>query len=251
MNYKHLLALIIFVVFSSCKNEQHLYKIEGKRIEINADIPSNDSIENFIAPYREHINKSLDSVLAYSVETYSKNDGDFNTALGNLMVDALMEQSKPIFKKRTGHEIDMALLNHGGIRSILPKGDVTIRTAYNLMPFENSSVVVALKGKYVNELVEYLSKAKRAHPIAGLQLTLTKDYDVQSATINGLPIDENRTYYVLTNDYLYNGGDHMNFFKKGDSLYVLDYKIRNALIDYFSKKDTLRPTIDDRFIQIN
>lgn len=249
MNYKYFFGIALFAFLTSCNNEQHLYKIEGKRIEINETLPSNDSIESFIAPYRKHINQSLDSVLAYSVSTYTKNDGELNTALGNLMVDALFEQSNPVFKNRTGHEIDMALLNHGGIRSILSKGDVSIRTAYDLMPFENSAVVVALKGKYVNDLIDYLARAKRAHPISGLKLVLTKDNKVSSATINGEPVDENRTYYVLTNDYLYNGGDHMNFFKEGDSLYVLDYKIRNALIDYFRKKDTLKPTIDDRFIQ--
>jgi len=249
MNYKYFFGIALFAFLTSCNNEQHLYKIEGKRIEINETLPSNDSIESFIAPYRKHINQSLDSVLAYSVSTYTKNDGELNTALGNLMVDALFEQSNPVFKNRTGHEIDMALLNHGGIRSILSKGDVSIRTAYDLMPFENSAVVVALKGKYINDLIDYLARAKRAHPISGLKLVLTKDNKVSSATINGEPVDENRTYYVLTNDYLYNGGDHMNFFKEGDSLYVLDYKIRNALIDYFRKKDTLKPTIDDRFIQ--
>jgi hypothetical protein len=30
----------------------------------------------------------------------------------------------------------------------------------------------------------------------------------------------------------------------------LSYKIRNILIDYFTKKDTLNPVIDDRFIQL-
>ncbi|HMC02386.1 MAG TPA: hypothetical protein VKN14_15205, partial [Flavobacteriaceae bacterium] len=59
-----------------------------------------------------------------------------------------------------------------------------------------------------------------------------------------------KTYYVATNDYLYSGGDNMTFFKPNDSLYDLNYKIRNALIDYFKKTDTIKPVIDDRFIQI-
>ena len=43
----------------------------------------------------------------------------------------------------------------------------------------------------------------------------------------------------------------MDFFKKSDTLYVLDYKIRNALIDYFTETDTINPVIDDRFIKKN
>ncbi len=42
----------------------------------------------------------------------------------------------------------------------------------------------------------------------------------------------------------------MDFCKTNDSLYVLDYKVRNVLIDYFSKIDTLNPVIDNRFIKL-
>ena len=55
---------------------------------------------------------------------------------------------------------------------------------------------------------------------------------------------------MATNDYLYNGGGNMTFFKPNEGLYNLDYKIRNLLIDYFKKVDTINPVIDDRFIQI-
>jgi 2',3'-cyclic-nucleotide 2'-phosphodiesterase (5'-nucleotidase family) len=144
----------------------------------------------------------------------------------------------------------MVLLNHGGIRSIISKGNVTTKTAYEVMPFENSVVVVELKGKQVEELIDYLAKAKRAHPISGLKLVLDKDFNVKSVLIKGQPLDINKTYFVATNDYLYEGGDNMNFFKTNDSLYTLDYKIRNVIIDYFSRKDTLNPVIDDRFIQL-
>ena len=63
-------------------------------------------------------------------------------------------------------------------------------------------------------------------------------------------IELEKTYYVATNDYLFKGGDRMDFFKKSDTLYDLNYKIRNVLLDYFSKNDTLNPTIDQRFIKL-
>ncbi|WP_317041227.1 5'-nucleotidase [Flaviramulus basaltis] len=226
-------------------------KIDSKQVEINDNLSANKEIEDFIKPFREHIEKDLDSVLAYSVDTYSKSDGDLNTAIGNFMADAVYSESNPIFKSRTGHDIDMVLLNYGGIRSILSKGNVTKRTAFELMPFENSVVVAALKSAQIDSLISYLSKGKRAHPISKLKLTLDKDYQVVEAKIKGQNIEPNKTYYVATNDYLYNGGDNMSFFKTSDSLYVLNYKIRNALIDNFIKNDTISPVIDDRFIQIN
>ncbi len=252
MTIKHLLKLFVLVLIVSCNSDSNLTKIEGKRIEINDNIQADQTIEDFIKPYRESVNNDLDSVIAYAPETYSKTDGELNTAIGNLMADAVFNESNPVFKKRTGKQIDFVLLNHGGIRSVISKGNITARTAYQVMPFENSVVVAALKGEQVLQMMTYLSKAKRAHPISKqLELVLNKNFDIKSALINKKPIDSKGTYYVATNDYLYNGGDRMTFFQPNDSLYVLDYKIRNVLIDYFKKADTLNPKIDNRFIQLN
>lgn len=251
MRLTHLFFLLIFLVLSNCKEQNlQLKKIEGKRITISDSIVANKDIEAFVAPYRERINKDLDSVLAYSKNLYTKNDGPLNSTLGNFMADAVYTQSNPVFKSRTGKAIDLVLLNHGGIRSILPKGNITKRTAFEIMPFENSIVVVALKGHQINKLVDYLVKRKRAHPISKLQITIDKDDNLVTAKVKGKNIINDKTYYVATNDYLYKGNDGMTFFKPNDSLYTLDYKIRNALIDNFNKLDTINPVIDDRFIQL-
>ena len=252
MRFTHLLILLYFLFFLNCKDEKLLlFKIEGSQISVTDSIVSNSEIEDFIKPFRNHIEKDLDSVLVFSADTYSKTNGALNTAIGNYMADAVFDEANPIFKKRTGLDIDMVLLNHGGIRASLPKGDVSAKNAYQLMPFENSLVVVALKGSQIDSLIAYLSKAKTAHPISKLQLTLNKNFEVVHAKIKNQPIDKNKTYYVATSDYLYNGGDRMFFFKPHDSMYVLNYKIRNVLLDNFNKVDTINPVIDNRFIQIN
>jgi 2',3'-cyclic-nucleotide 2'-phosphodiesterase (5'-nucleotidase family) len=250
MNLKQLLLFFSLLVLASCKTSVSVEKIEGKQITITDTLPTDQSIEAFIKPYREHVNKNLDSVLSYALDTYSKSDGNLNTAIGNLMADVMFEQSNPVFKNRSGHDIDFVLLNQGGIRAIISKGDITTRTAFEVMPFENSIVVTKLKGAQVKELLDYVVEAKRAHPISKLKIVIDANDNLEEATISGKPVDYNKSYYVLTNDYLLNGGDRMDFFKKRDTVYVLDYKIRNALIDYFSKTDTIRPVIDDRFIQL-
>lgn len=251
MRITYLFILLNIFVFSGCKDQKlHLTKIEGKQITITDSLGGNSEIEAYIKPFKDRIEKDLDSVLAYSADTYTKKDGEYNTAIGNFMADAVYSESNPIFKSRTGKDIDMVLLNHGGIRSILSKGNVSKRTAFGLMPFENSIVVVALKGEQVDSIMHYLSRGKRAHPVSGIKLILDKDSNILEAKVNGKSIEKDKTYYVATNDYLYSGGDNMTFFKTNDSLYVLDYKIRNALIDKFMKLDTINPVIDDRFTQI-
>ena len=83
-----------------------------------------------------------------------------------------------------------------------------------------------------------------------MQIILTKEGSLQSVNIQGMPFDENKTYYVATIDYLLQGGGNMDFLQDNKSVTELDYLLRNAMIDYFKKVDTLEAKIDDRFIQI-
>ena len=242
---------ITIVCLPGCKQgPMGVSKIEATQLPIDSTFAQVDSIDTYIAPYRKRINEVLDSTLAYAPKMITKDDGEYNTSAGNLLADIIMSEANPIFKSRTGNEIDFVLLNHGGIRSIISKGNVSARTAYEVMPFENSIAVVKLKGSAVIDLVEFLIKSGRAHPISGMQITLTHPGELKSIKIKGRPLDTNRNYYVATSDYLVSGGDDMVFFKDALSVSSLDYLIRNAMIDYFKKVDTLMAKVDNRFVRL-
>ena len=108
------------------------------------------------------------------------------------------------------------------------------------MPFENSAFVIALKGEQIIEIANYIVSEKKPHPLAGMTFTIDKNNTVKDISVQGKPIENDKTYYVVTSDYLSNGGDNMNFFKKGTATFDLDYKLRNILIDYFKEVDTLK-----------
>ncbi len=249
--FRSSIYLLLAIIVLSCKSKSvETAEIKGERIAIDKEIEANAEIEEFIAPYKEHLNQTLDSTLAYNPRTMVKTDGELNTAIGNLMADIVIEQANPVFKSRTGNEIDMVLLNHGGIRSGLNKGNISTRSAYALMPFENEIVVTELSGEKIKEMLSYLERAKTAHPVSGIQIVMNQDYKMTSAKINGEKIDEDKNYFVATSDYLQQGGDNMSFFKDPIELYKVDYKLRNAIIDYFKKVDTLKVDKDNRFIRM-
>ena len=75
-------------------------RIEAKQLAVTDSIAADPSIEAFIAPYREHIDKEMDSVLAFAPQDLDKRNGELNTAIGNMMADAVMELAGPIFKER-------------------------------------------------------------------------------------------------------------------------------------------------------
>jgi 2',3'-cyclic-nucleotide 2'-phosphodiesterase (5'-nucleotidase family) len=236
--------LTLFFIVSCAKQNFYVSKIEGKRITITDKETQNQQIENYIKPYREHINKDLDSVLAFCPVTLDKSEGKWQTTIGNLMADVTLQRGNIVFKAREKKDIDLCILNNGGIRAILPKGNVTSRTAFEIMPFENSLVVMALKGEQIFELVDYFITTQKPHPLSGITFTIGKDKLAKNILVQGKPVEKEVLYYVATNDYLSNGGDNMNFFKKSVQKYDLDYKLRNVLIDYFKEVDTI-PVIKD------
>ena len=235
--------LTLLFVVSCSKQNYNVTKITGKRIPITEKGNQVPEIESFIKPYREHINKDLDSVLAYCPVTLDKS-GKWQSTIGNLMADVSLMRGNLVFEARENKKIDICLLNSGGIRSILPKGNITARNAFEIMPFENSMVVIALKGTQIIEMVDFLIADKKAHPLAGITFTIDKNNQSKNILVQGKSLQKDTVYYVGTNDYLSDGGDNMNFFKQAVQKYDLDYKLRNILIDYFKQVDTI-PVIND------
>ncbi|MET3028111.1 5'-nucleotidase [Flavobacterium sp. UW10123] len=238
--------LKLFVIFltlfsiSSCSTKNYnLTKIEGKQVPVTEKAGETSEIENFIKPYRDHINKDLDNVLAYCPETLDKSTGKWQTSIGSLMADVCVQRGNIVLNAREKKDIDLCLLNHGGIRAILPKGNVTTRSAFEIMPFENSLVVMALKGDQILDIAAYIIKEKKPQPLSGMTFTITKDNKAKDIMVQGKPLDLNKTYYVATNDYLANGGDSMTFFAKSTQKFDLNYKLRDVLIDYFKEVDTV------------
>ena len=246
---QHFVIFITIFIFFSCSQQQYVIsKTNTSEYKITDSIVKKSEIDDFIKPYREHINKDLSKVLAYAPETLDKK-GEWQSNIGNLLADITLQKCNPIFYNREHKSIDICLLNHGGIRSIIPQGDVTARVAYEVMPFENSAYVVALKGEQIQEMVNYIVANKKPHPLSGMTFTIDKNNIAINILIQGIPLDKNGVYYVVTSDYLVNGGDNMTFFSKATAKYDLDYKLRTIIIDYFTEVDTI-PVIKDQRILV-
>ena len=250
MRVLYLSILSFCFVIVACETESNQQKY-GYNIEINQQVLSDSSIVKYYQPFKKNLEESLmNTPISYSPENYKKNDGELNSTLSNMFADATYEMSNPVFNKMSGKNIDIVLLNNGGIRSIISKGNISEKTAFELMPFENSIVVLELNGLSIIKMIDYLRKVKLQHPISGLQITLNNDYSVNEVKINGVSIENEKKYYVATTDYLLEGGDKMYFLAETTKTTDINYKMRDILIDYFKKYDTLKLKSDNRFIRI-
>lgn len=243
---KHFVLLLTFASLISCAEKKYyVTKIEGKEIAITNQNSEVAEIENFIKPYRDNIDKDLSLVLANAPETIDKS-GEWQTPMGNFLSDITFDKSNAVFQLREKKSIDICLLNHGGIRTIIPKGDVTARNAFEIMPFENSAIVVGLKSGQIIEMVYYIITEKKPHPLKGLTFTIGKDNQPKDILVNGKELEIEKIYYVVTSDYLVNGGDNMTFFKESVQKFDLDYKLRNIIIDYFKEHKIITANKDIR-----
>jgi 2',3'-cyclic-nucleotide 2'-phosphodiesterase (5'-nucleotidase family) len=100
------------------------------------------------------------------------------------------------------------------------------------MPFENELVVVTLPSSSFRKLLDYLV-AWGGQPVAGLRMEI-KDGKPVNVSVNGTPVTDADTssYRVATSDYLLGGGDKMTFLAEGTEKVFLNYKLRDAILDY-------------------
>ncbi|MDN3644365.1 5'-nucleotidase [Lutimonas halocynthiae] len=235
----------------SCKEKNsELKMIRGKQIEIGPDLKADANFLKEIQPYHDSLQTKINEILCYNPRVLSRQEAFLESSLGNFYADACFQAADSIFYKEKKEHIDFALFNYGGIRTAIPEGDVKVEDIFKLMPFENKLVVVELSGSMVEDLFNYLLKRKQAHPISGMRISLDND-KIAAINIQGKNFDPEKNYRVLTHDYLQHGGDNMSFFTKPLSLYVTEYKVRDALIDNLRQLDTLKSSLDNRFIQIN
>jgi 2',3'-cyclic-nucleotide 2'-phosphodiesterase (5'-nucleotidase family) len=154
--------------------------------------------------------------------------------LGDFVADACMQEAAAL----TRETIDLALFNHGGLRRSLPMGAITLGDVYELMPFDNELVVITLRGSKLLELLNHVASTGGA-PVSGIRML-----------IGGEPLDTNRTYRVLTSDYLANGGDRYTAFADALGKEELRLRVRDAIVQRLEKlgqqRQTLVVTLDGR-----
>ena len=107
-------------------------------------------------------------------------------------------------------------------------------------------IVVALKGEQIKALAQHIITERKPHPLNGLKIFINSNNEITKILFEDKPIDASKVYYVLTSDYLSNGGDNMTFFLKNEGTFDLNYKIRNVLIDYLYKNKTINASNTQR-----
>ncbi|MBI3510074.1 MAG: 5'-nucleotidase C-terminal domain-containing protein [Bacteroidetes bacterium] len=250
---------IIFVVLSgillagACHHPAQVTGVNVEYVEMNGKSDVHDTAtENIIGPYKKSLDQEMNAVICYSDTAMNKERGGLESLLGNFTADVVLGKTNERYTlddPSKYYDAQICLLNTGGLRNSLPKGNITKGNIFELMPFDNEIVVVTISGKNMWELLRYIA-ATGGQPVSGIKMGLRNDKTPGKVLIDGIPLDTTKTYKVATSDYLANGGDKMTFLMNPVKLETTGYKIRDALLDYCYDQQRmgkhLHPQLDGR-----
>jgi len=234
----------------ACRSSSY-FKTNRSSNSISAALTNQDQVDSLIKPYKTNLDAEMNEVLVVSAEEFPKERGKPETKLGNLVADLSLTVANKLYKPSDKESIDFCLLNFGGLRTSLPKGEITRGKIFELMPFENELVVVTISKENYYSFLKYIYQSG-GQPISG-NVSIKKEGD--DIIMDFIDKFKNRSteldkFKILTSDYLANGGDKMNFFLDPLNTEAIGIKLRDAIIQYCiaenKKGNQLRSNLNGR-----
>jgi len=224
-------AVVLSVTIATlmgCQSHYALVKSGRGEYHIDSTVKVDSGVIKAYLPYKQKMEKQMSAVLGTSAKNMEPNY-DRESLLGNFYADAAASEAKKLVA------FDFAMpTTKGGLRYAIPQGNITLSTIFELMPFENELLLIKLKGTDVEELLNFIA-ASDGQPVNGIRLKI-KDKKPVEVSINGQPFDRNKTYLVLTSDYLANGGDNTKGFANSIERKPIGLRVRDALINYVKQQ---------------
>ena len=169
------------------------------------------------------------------------------TTIGNLLTDAF----------RTIFDCQIGLINGGGLRSGIKKGDISYGDVIAVQPNDNNVCIIQVTGE---ELMTMLTKCTASSPkddgsfpqVSGMKFTIHNvSHTVSDVMIQDKgkdtysPLDLNATYTLCTVDYCYNRGGMYKTLANCKLISLEARLSRDVLRDYL--RNTLKGVVPDRY----
>jgi 5'-nucleotidase/UDP-sugar diphosphatase len=154
-------------------------------------------------------------------ELESTVDKELNQVIGTLRVDWRAEYNHEsnignwaTDVMRAFAETDLAFANSGGFRKDVLAGNITVRDIWEIFPFNDDFVTFRVSGKMLRAMISWQADRKgESMQVSGLRYTFDSSkpfgQKVLSIEVNGKPVDDDKVYSVVTNNYV---GGHLHDF---------------------------------------
>ncbi|MGK7752285.1 MULTISPECIES: bifunctional metallophosphatase/5'-nucleotidase [unclassified Roseovarius] len=172
-------------------------------------------------------------------------------AMGNAVAEAMLARV-------ADQGVQIALMNGGGVRASIDAGAVTMGEVLTVLPFQNTLSTFRIDGATLKEALENgVSQvgegAGRFPQVAGMSFVFDPSAEpgsrVTEVTVGGEPLDLERDYLAVSNDYLRNGGDGYSMLRDAADAYDFGPDVADVLAEYLAQNSPVSPMTDGRIRQ--
>lgn len=189
-------------------NEKGVSKVEGRVIQAHkdrAEITENKDMLALLGKYKSEYGNQLGEKIAFVESELSHEETVPNvTPLGFVVTTAM----------KAAFNADFAVTNGGGLRKSIKAGTLTVNDMWELIPFDNTGVLVTVKGKDLKRIVDHgiNSVGFRAGQFAGGKVYYSTKMPEGSRVTkivldDGREVQDDESYKVVVNDFMAMGGD--------------------------------------------
>ncbi|CAG8506425.1 18614_t:CDS:2 [Dentiscutata erythropus] len=248
----------------SFDKEGKVVEYSGAPILVNQSIPQDPEIAELVKQWREPFDKYTKTVIGNAIAPfYQSSCQKTECTMGNLVLDSFLWSQRKISK------VNAAIMNAGGIRSGLMKGNITRENILTILPFSNSMVILDMSGQNITDLLESAT-GRWKNIISGKKVTsfiqlsgIRFKYDSSKPIFKRVlevsiqnhdtevfeSLDLKKIYKIVTVDFVANTGDGLLPYPIQDLIPLDSPDI--VLTNYIQDKKTVEPYLDGRIHDVN
>jgi 2',3'-cyclic-nucleotide 2'-phosphodiesterase (5'-nucleotidase family) len=247
-NYGYNLGKVV-LEFETTADSVKLLNTTYTLIPINDSFAEDSTITALLAPYNAQLTVKMGVVIGQALVDLDGERNDVRskeTNLGDYISDWMREVSGA----------DIAFNDGGTIRASIPKGPITVGSVYTVLPFDDLLMNIQITGKQIvaafeNGFSQVEIGGGRFPQISGItvkaDLSKPAGSRVIEVLVGGKPIDLDKTYTVVTQDFMGGGGDGYTMFKQTQSSkWVTGNWMRDDLVEYIKLHPEVNVTVDGR-----
>jgi 5'-nucleotidase len=210
------------------------------------EYPADPKVSAYLAAIKAHSTAALARPVARVAarSTLRKLNAAGESALGGLVADAVADATR-------AQGVQVGFMNMGGLRSDFDVGDNLVASfgqAQVVLPFSNTLVVMDLTGAQLLQLLEQQWQRPQDSGRSMLQVSRGLYYRWDNARpngqrvvpgsvrIDGQPLDDARTYKIVANNFLAEGGDGFPLFLQGANKIDTQIVDLDAFVGYLVKQ---------------
>ena len=224
-------AFIAIALVSCQKPRYRIVGMSGTIVEINSsfDAYACPEMVAFVEYFRQQLEAEMSVVVGTTARRMDR--GRPESLLTNFTSDIL----KAFADEYVGNASFIAVMNVNGHRTALPEGVITVGHLYEVYAFDNTIVLLELKGSDLMDIFGVYARDGGAGISANVRLVIGGG-EVQNVTIDGQPVDPDRIYHIVTVNYLADGNDGMDAFRNAVSMTDTGVVLRTHIIEHIKEK---------------